>query len=75
MFSWNDDKPYQPTGTTSPIYVPRNNSPKSIMPGEAYFFVQIKGAQAAFTGPIWEKIKRLIVTFQVPLNHPSLGTE
>lgn len=75
MFNWSDDKPYNPTGTTSPIYIARNNSPKMILPGEGYFFVQIKGAQAAFTGSIWEKIKRLIVTSHVSLNHAALGPE
>jgi hypothetical protein len=75
MFDWNNNEPYKPTGTTSPIYIPRDTSTKMILPGEGYFFVQIRGAQAAFTGAIWEKIKRLIVTSQVSLNHPSFGTE
>lgn len=75
MFNWRDDEPYKPTGTTTPIYLPRDTSPKLIQPGEGYFFVQVKSAQAAFTGSVWEKIKRLIVTSQVSLNHPSLGIE
>src|SRR5262245_38582427 len=72
---WSDDKPYQPTGTTSPIYIARDNSPKTILPGESYFFVQITGRQGAFTGSIREHIKRLIVTAQVSLNQAALGAD
>ncbi|MGB0386229.1 MAG: hypothetical protein ACPGWR_15580 [Ardenticatenaceae bacterium] len=69
---------YATTGTTSPIYIPRDasqTSPKTVCPGESYFYVKIKDAQAAFTGPIWERVPRLIVTSKVSLNHPRLGKE
>jgi hypothetical protein len=75
MFNWREHQSYKSTGTTSPIYLPRGGEPKAIKPGEGYFFVHIKGAQAAFAGPIWERVKRLIVTSQVSLNHSALGTE
>ena len=68
-------QPYVATGTTSPIHIPRGPEPKIIRPGESYFFVQVKSAQAAFTGPFWEGVNRLIVTSQVNLNHPTLGIE
>ena len=37
--------------------------------------MKIKDAQAAFTGPIWERVKRLIITSKVSLNHARLGNE
>ncbi|MCU0288903.1 MAG: hypothetical protein MUF15_21225 [Acidobacteria bacterium] len=43
--------------------------------GETYFIVKIHSAQAAFSGHFWEKIKRLIITSQVKLNHPLLEDE
>ena len=63
-------------GTVGPIFVPRKgiDDAKPIGPGEDYFFVQIIGAQASFTGSIWEKVKRLLVASQVNLNHSILGT-
>jgi hypothetical protein len=75
MFNWTNKKTYEITGTTPPIYVPHHSTPKSIQPGEGYFFIQIRAAQAAFSGPFWEKIKSLIVTSQVSLNHSILGSE
>jgi hypothetical protein len=63
------------TGTTAPIFIPHGPEPKTIRPGEDYFLVQIHSAQAAFTGPIWERIRQLIITSQVSLNHPNLGNE
>jgi len=76
MFTWsNKELPYRSTGTTPPLYIPRDLQPKQIRPGEDYFFVQVKAAQAAFTGPIWERVKSLIVTSQVAVNHPVLGTD
>lgn len=75
MFGRQENKTYVPTGTTSPIYIPRGPEPKTIRPGEAYFFIQVKNAQAAFTGPFWEGVNSMIVTSQVNLNHPILGNE
>ena len=66
---------YRTTGTTSPIFVPQTDSPATVRFGEKYFFVQIVGAQAAFTGSVWDRVKSLIVTSQVNLNHPVLGNE
>ncbi|RMF29890.1 MAG: hypothetical protein D6759_13020 [Chloroflexi bacterium] len=76
MFDRQQDRqPYVTVGTTSPIYIPRGPEAKAVRPGESYFVVRIKGAQAAFSGPLWEKARRLIVTSQVSLNHPLLGPE
>jgi hypothetical protein len=77
MFGRQNTHSYPITGTTpSPLYVPYDSSPpKIVKPGEGYFFMQIKGAQAAFYGSIWERVKRLIITSQVNLNHPVLGSE
>jgi len=66
---------YATTGTTSPIFLPQSDPPKKLGVGEGYFFIQIVGAQAAFTGSIWELVKSLIVTSQVNLNHAALGNE
>lgn len=71
----NVQPPYQPTGTTSPIYIPRVDNPPAVRPGENYFFVKIHGAQAAFYGSVWERVKQLLITSQVSLNHPLLGPE
>ncbi len=76
MFDRQQDRqPYVTVGTTSPIHIPRGPETKAVRPGESYFVVRIKGAQAAFSGPLWEKARRLIVTSQVSLNHPLLGPE
>ena len=67
---------YVTVGTTRPIFVPRDDgSPQAVRPGEDYFLVKIHSAQAAFTGSIWEKVERLLVTSRVNLNHPLLGNE
>jgi hypothetical protein len=71
----NKSEPYVRTGTTNPIHIPRGPESKIIHPGKSYFYVQVKNAQAAFTGPFWEDVHRLIVTSQVNLNHPTLGNE
>ena len=38
MFGRQENKTYVPTGTTSPIYIPRGLEPKAIRPGESYFY-------------------------------------
>lgn len=75
MFGRQDNRAYVTTGTTRPIWIPRGASPKSVQPGQGYFFVKIHSAQAAFTGHVWEGVKGLLVTSQVNLNHPALGNE
>jgi hypothetical protein len=62
-------------GTTIPIYIPFASEPKEVKAGVTYFIIKIHSAQAAFTGHFWEKIKRLIITSQVKLNHPLLEDE
>jgi hypothetical protein len=75
VFGKNDPKPHASIGTSHPIFIPRDSGPKAVRSGRDYFFVQVHGAQVAFTGPFWERVKRLIVVSQVNLNHPALGPE
>ena len=64
------------TGTTSPIFIQRDSSPKTVKPGEGYFLVQVHGAQAAFSGAVWHSVKGLVVTSQVNLNgSPQISGE
>jgi hypothetical protein len=73
---FNTPKPYAPTGTTEPIYLPRGpEAEAAARPGESYFFIKIHSAQAAFKGSIWEKVNQLLVTSQVSLNHKLLGAK
>ncbi len=71
MFS--SPKPYTPTGTTAPIYLPRDGNACPVTPGENYFFIKVHSAQAAFHGSVWEQVNQLLITSQVSLNHPRLG--
>ncbi|MDP9053267.1 MAG: hypothetical protein M3N93_03065 [Acidobacteriota bacterium] len=71
MFGYNDQRPI--TGTTSPIFVPREANPQPVRPGKDYFFMQFYSGQASFTGPIWQKAKQLIVSTQINMNHPAFG--
>jgi hypothetical protein len=70
-----NNKPNPIVGTTTPIFVPRGSDPKPIRSDQDYFVVQIHGAQAAFTGSIWEHAENLIVATKVSLHHPILGNE
>jgi hypothetical protein len=64
---------YKSTGTTSPQPIPPLGEPIEV--GKHYFALQIRAAQAAFAGRLWERAKRLLVTSRVSLNHPELGNE
>jgi hypothetical protein len=75
MSDTQNEKPRPTTGTTEPIPIDRDPASRIVQPGETYFIVKIRSAQAAFSGRIWERVKRLIVTSQVALNHPVLGPE
>jgi hypothetical protein len=65
-------QPYKATGTTTPCFIPRDGG-QPIQVGQHYFALQVHSAQAAFSGHIWEKARRLIVVSRVSLNHPLLG--
>lgn len=65
--------PYSQTGTTTPIYLPRDANETAVTPGESYFFIKVHSAQAAFQGSIWEQVNQLLITSQVSLNHSLLG--
>lgn len=75
MFGKKDNQPYPETGTSAPIYIARGADSQPIEKGQDYFLVQIHSAQAAFTGSIWDKVTRLVVTSQVKLSHPNLGRD
>lgn len=76
MFGRGDSVTNPVTGTSHPLFVPRDAAPaQAVHPGKEYFIVQVHSAQAAFTGPIWENVERLVVTSQVNLNHKSLGNK
>jgi len=74
MFGHSASSSYPRTGTTSPIFVSREPSavPQFVTVGQDYFLVQVYAAQVAFRGNIWDKVKRLVVTSQVNLNHRNL---
>jgi hypothetical protein len=59
------------TGTRPPIFIPFDANPQQVPSAQDYFVIQIHGAQAAFRGSIWERVKSLIVASHVNLNHPS----
>ena len=63
------------TGTTTPFFVAREENPNPVRIGTDYFLIQIRGAQAAFTGRFWESAKQLIVVSRVNLNHFSHGSK
>ncbi|MFN8473122.1 MAG: hypothetical protein U0822_13115 [Anaerolineae bacterium] len=65
--------PYQRVGTMM-MYVPRDGS-QPVRPGQDYFLVQIKSAQAAFDGAIWDSVRNLVVTSSVNLNSAILGNQ
>jgi hypothetical protein len=73
MFGDRDPQPI--TGTTSPIFVPCAPNPKAVRAGKDYFLVKFYSGQVAFHGPFWQKAKQLVISSQVNLNHPSLGSE
>jgi hypothetical protein len=68
---------YPRTGTTSPILVNRDpqSAPQAVQPSQDYFLVKIHAAQAAFRGSIWDRVKGLVITSQVNLNHRNLGSQ
>lgn len=59
--------PYEMRGTTRVIPIANGKSGKPIQTGKDYFVIQIKNAQAVFTGRIWEQAKQLVVTSMVAL--------
>ena len=76
MFGRRDRVDNPVTGTSHPLFVSRDAEPaKIVQPGREYFAIQVHSAQAAFSGPIWEDVERLVVTSQVNLNHHSLGNK
>jgi hypothetical protein len=70
-FIWEPDMPNVSTGTRPAVFVPFADKSEPVRPAQDYFIVQIHGAQAAFRGSIWERVKSLVVASQVNLNHPA----
>jgi hypothetical protein len=56
-------------GTTSPIYIPREDSSGPIVPGTCYLFVKIVAAQAVFPANLLDTAADLIITSQVSIDH------
>jgi len=64
---------YMTLGTTEPICLPSDANSRVAVPGESYFCLTVHSAQAAFTGPFWERALQLVVTSQVDLSQTLLG--
>jgi hypothetical protein len=62
-------------GTKSPIFLPRDQKSPNLVSQKNYFSVKILSAQAAVSGPIWQKSNQLVVCSSISLNHPLLGNE
>src|ERR1043166_1798673 len=67
------DEGYVSIGTSAPIYIPSAFSSEPIRVGVDYFCIRICGAQVAFVGSIWSKVRSLLVSTQVNLHHAALG--
>ena len=67
--------PHAVLGTTRLIAMTHAGQTKVVRKGQGYFYLHVKGAQAVFSGSIWEHAKTLIVTSQVSLNFSPLGRE
>jgi hypothetical protein len=68
---WEPDMPNPSTGTRPAVFVPFAAKSEPVRSAQDYFVVQIHGAQAAFRGSIWERVKSLVVASQINLNHPA----
>lgn len=67
------DAPYATIGTSTPVFVPSTLPPEPIRVGADYFSIRLYGAQVAFVGSIWSKVRAVLVSTQVNLHHPLLG--
>lgn len=68
------EESYKSTGTTSPILIPKGDG-MPIKMGENYFAIQVRSAQAAFKGHLWEKVNQLVIASSVYLNHQLFGNQ
>jgi hypothetical protein len=59
--------------TSTPYFVPRGTNPTQIRVGKDYFLIQIHGAQVAFKGSIWQRVKNLVVAQCLPRDLTSAG--
>ena len=75
MFGNRNSQPKGATGTSNSFFVPCKTDPTPINMESDYFIIKVHSAQAAFTGPLWEKAVRLIVTTQVNLNLPYMNED
>ena len=60
-------------GTSAPIFVPSAVPAEPVRVGADYFAVRICGAQVAFVGSLWSKVRSVLVSTQVDLHHALLG--
>ena len=62
------EKRYPTVGTNPvPYYVKHKDRPEVAQTDRGYFYIQVYGAQAAFTGPLWIGTRNLAIMSQV--NH------
>lgn len=69
----DEEEAYVSIGTSTPIFIPSAFSSEAIRVGEDYFSIRIYGAQVAFVGSIWSKVRSVLVSTQVNLHHATLG--
>lgn len=70
----NDDNKVQISiGTSAPIFISSAHSPEPIRVGSEYFTIRMHGAQVAFVGSIWSKVRSVLISTQVNLHHPVFG--
>jgi hypothetical protein len=67
------EKHFSSIGTNpTPYYIPAKEKIEVVQTNSGYFYIQVYGAQAAFTGQWWTGAQNLAITSQVNLN---LGDE
>jgi hypothetical protein len=64
---------YVSIGTSTPIFIRSEFSSEPVRLGTDYFCIRICGAQVAFVGSIWSKVRSLLVSTKVNLHHAMLG--
>jgi hypothetical protein len=75
IFGSSNDNVNPSVGTTTPVFIPGPNGGNPVRPGRDYFVVQVIGAQAAFRGSFWTRVKRLLVASNVSINRASAVKE
>jgi len=67
--SMSETKQFSTIGTNpTPYYLPKKDPTEVVLSNQGYFYIQVFGAQAAFTGPWWIGAHNLAIMSQVNLN-------